>query len=136
MPKNPREIVHGKPWGEWVRDAARAIIAATTPQRRYAMVQAGFFAFQGIAAAELNNGTPFRFGTEELRWIFSMLERQSVQDLKRYPKLQAQFENRRDRGAQRKHRNEQEAIAEQDLGADSDFTGIVTEGSNGRRRVH
>lgn len=133
MPKNPREIVQGKAWGLWVRDAARALISATTPPRRYALVKAGYLAFQAIAGTALNNGTPFRFGAEELRWIFAMLERQAKRDLRQYPNLEKDFEARRSKVARKKHDGEVEQLAEADLDVD-DYRGlsIVTENRFGR----
>lgn len=129
MPKNPRELVQGKAWGLWVRDAARALISATTPPRRYAMVRAGYLTFQAIAGDELNNGTPFRFGDAELRWIFSMLERQALRDRKKYPNLERDFENRRTRAARKQFDKEVEQVQDEDLSGDS---GIVVEGRFGR----
>lgn len=129
---NPRDIVNGKAWGLWVRDAARALVSATTPPRRYAMVRAGFHTFQQIAGPELNNGTPFRFGTVELRWIFDMLVRQAKRDVKLYPDLERDFENRRSREAQKQHTKEVEHIILTDLDQDSGDPGIVVENRFGR----
>lgn len=129
---NAKDIVNGKAWGLWVRDAARALVAATTPQRRYVIVRGGFFTFQQIAAAELNNGTPFRFGTVELRWIFDMVARQSKRDVRMYPQLERDFENRRSHAAQKQHTKEVEHIILTDLDQDSGDPGIVVENRFGR----
>lgn len=128
----PTDIVNGKRWGLWVRDAARALVSATTPKRRYAIVRAGFFTFQQIAGPELNNQTPFRFGTVELRWIFDMLERQAKRDMKLYPTLERDFDNRRSAESQKQQTKEVDHIILTDMDQDSGDPGIVVENRFGR----
>lgn len=142
----PSEIILGKKWGLWVTDAARAIIAATTPPRRLAMVRAGFFTFQekcktGFAQA---GNCPFSFTNEELRWMFRMLGRQVDEDLKRNPRLEREFERRLERKSQRDFTLGGEEAEAMDLAGDNDYGLIEIENYNGRgafsdrgrRRLH
>lgn len=128
----PNEIVMGKAWGVWVRDAARALVAATTPPRRLLIVRGGFLAFAAVSKSLFANLTPFQFSIVELRWIFGMLELQSQRDVKKHPKLLEDFERRRERERQRVHDQEVERVLASDLDVDTDPSEITVENKWGR----
>lgn len=134
MPK-PNEIVMGKAWGLWVTDAARALIAATTPERRLAILRGGFFTFQqackGGFAAAMN--CPFSFNSAELRWMFRMLGRQVDQDIRRNPQMERDFENRRSRKQRERFEKGEEEAAAIGLSDDHDMGLIEVDNYDGRR---
>lgn len=72
---SPNQMIHGKRRGEWVKDAARALISSMDPALLWKVVHVGgILKFMPMARREFATREPgIDFTTEEMRWIFNFL---------------------------------------------------------------
>jgi len=69
------ELYLGKPRRIWLRDAARAIIAATDAVVRRLIIRDGYVAFERRTRPAFKNSNNFDFTTYEIRYIWDYLLR-------------------------------------------------------------
>jgi hypothetical protein len=92
------EVILEKPRWQWVADAAKAMVSATTPSGRWLLLRDGFFHFQSIAPATFAQMAGFTFTSQETRFIWHFLV-EYVHTSERHlgPMIQADHERERTR---------------------------------------
>lgn len=87
---NPNQMIMGKRRGLWVRDAARAMIASTTPSGRFLIMRGGYQRFEQTLLPTFDQLSGFKFTSSEGRWIFEYIARHIM---RKEAHLQAGFED-------------------------------------------
>ncbi len=70
---NPNSTIRGMRRGDYVKDAARALIAATSPSGRFLILRGGFVNFQIVAKQQFGQEADFAPTSTELRWMWDFL---------------------------------------------------------------
>ena len=86
---HPNQIILGKKRGLWVRDAARGLIASTTPSGRFLILRGGYHHFEQTAIPIFDQLSGFKFTSSEMRWVFEYVARHVMRHERH---LQAGFE--------------------------------------------
>lgn len=76
---HPNQMILGKRRGQWVRDAARALIGSTTPSGRFLLMREGFDVFFERAKPALRAFVDFDLTAGELRWVYDYIARYIVE---------------------------------------------------------